>query len=213
MSSPQVTPSAEGAPVRDEPVSVELMNTLWADRDGLHDALATARSAGEWLDTISDRLPAIRPAHGRTRRALTPSDAQELRRLRNALRVVAADITDDARAVAEQLAEGTSIDDAVKTINAEAAALPARLLRRSGKAITASRTSTSPLAAARSGIAVDAVALLTGDHESGPLRACLAPGCVLYFVADHPRREWCSPACGNRARVARHYERTTRRGR
>ena len=34
-------------------------------------------------------------------------------------------------------------------------------------------------------------------------RAVLA--CVQYFVKDHPRREWCSAACGNRARVARHY--------
>ena len=127
--------------------------------------------------------------------------------------MVAAGITDHTRAVAEQLAEGTSIDDAVQTVNAEAAALPARLLRRSGRTTSADRTSTSPVAAARAMIAVDAVALLAGDPESGPLRACLAPGCVLYFVADHPRREWCSPACGNRARVARHYERTTRRGR
>ena len=38
-------------------------------------------------------------------------------------------------------------------------------------------------------------------------RATHAPGCVLYFVQDHPRREWCSTACGNRARVARHYDR------
>ncbi|MEU3456263.1 CGNR zinc finger domain-containing protein [Micromonospora sp. NPDC006766] len=24
---------------------------------------------------------------------------------------------------------------------------------------------------------------------------------------DHPRQEWCKPSCGNRARVARHYQR------
>jgi predicted RNA-binding Zn ribbon-like protein len=29
----------------------------------------------------------------------------------------------------------------------------------------------------------------------------------LYFVKRHPRREWCSAGCGNRARVARHYHR------
>jgi hypothetical protein len=43
--------------------------------------------------------------------------------------------------------------------------------------------------------------------DSPRLRACQAPGCVLYFVKDHPRREWCSTACGNRARAARHYRR------
>ncbi|MFH8467919.1 universal stress protein [Streptomyces sp. NPDC017991] len=39
------------------------------------------------------------------------------------------------------------------------------------------------------------------------LRACLAPRCVRYFRKDHPRQGWCTPSCGNRARVARHHER------
>ncbi|MFU8851814.1 CGNR zinc finger domain-containing protein [Micromonospora sp. SL1-18] len=39
------------------------------------------------------------------------------------------------------------------------------------------------------------------------LRACPAPRCVRYFIKDHPRQEWCKPSCGNRARVARHYQR------
>jgi len=26
-------------------------------------------------------------------------------------------------------------------------------------------------------------------------------------VKNHPRREWCSAACGNRVRAARHYRR------
>jgi predicted RNA-binding Zn ribbon-like protein len=33
------------------------------------------------------------------------------------------------------------------------------------------------------------------------------PACVLFFVKNHPRRDYCSPVCGNRARVSRHYER------
>jgi predicted RNA-binding Zn ribbon-like protein len=48
--------------------------------------------------------------------------------------------------------------------------------------------------------------LMAGENPVG-LRACYAPGCVLYFVNSHPRREWCSTACGNRARAARHYQR------
>jgi predicted RNA-binding Zn ribbon-like protein len=31
---------------------------------------------------------------------------------------------------------------------------------------------------------------------------------VLVFLKQHPRREWCSAACGNRARQAGHYRRT-----
>ncbi|MEU6371296.1 CGNR zinc finger domain-containing protein [Streptomyces sp. NPDC046931] len=55
-------------------------------------------------------------------------------------------------------------------------------------------------------IAHCAVRLLGGDQRL-LLRACQAPGCVLFFVANRPTREWCSAACGNRARVARHYAR------
>ncbi|MGW3040938.1 CGNR zinc finger domain-containing protein [Kitasatospora sp. NPDC001159] len=49
----------------------------------------------------------------------------------------------------------------------------------------------------------------TGGVRRRPasLRACHGPGCVQFFVKDHPRREWCGPGCGNRARAARHYHR------
>jgi predicted RNA-binding Zn ribbon-like protein len=63
-----------------------------------------------------------------------------------------------------------------------------------------------PAAAPLSAIATQAVELF-GQGDGFELRACLAPGCVLYFVKDHPRREWCSAGCGNRARAARHYAR------
>ena len=52
-----------------------------------------------------------------------------------------------------------------------------------------------------------ALTFLAGpDRER--LRACHAPRCVRYFLKDHPRQEWCKPACGNRARVARHHDRS-----
>ncbi|NUO42199.1 MAG: hypothetical protein HOV82_09185, partial [Streptomyces sp.] len=54
-----------------------------------------------------------------------------------------------------------------------------------------------------------AITFLAGpDRER--LRACHAPRCVRYFLKEHPRQEWCKPACGNRARVARHHERHRR---
>ena len=62
----------------------------------------------------------------------------------------------------------------------------------------------------------DPLELLTGaigrsaiDFLAGPdrarLRACPAARCVKYFLQDDPRQTWCSPACGNRERVNRHY--------
>ena len=58
------------------------------------------------------------------------------------------------------------------------------------------------------GVIASSTIALVGGSQAGDLRACGAPGCVLMFVKDHPRREWCSTACGNRARQARHYART-----
>ncbi|MFH8386379.1 CGNR zinc finger domain-containing protein [Kitasatospora sp. NPDC018058] len=64
----------------------------------------------------------------------------------------------------------------------------------------------APVPAALGALAHDTAALLTGPLAAD-LRACHGPGCVLFFVKDHPRREWCGPGCGNRARAARHYHR------
>ncbi|HEY5833083.1 MAG TPA: CGNR zinc finger domain-containing protein [Streptomyces sp.] len=52
---------------------------------------------------------------------------------------------------------------------------------------------------------------LSRRPERDLLRACPAPRCVRYFVKQHPRREWCRPSCGNRARVARHSARRRER--
>ncbi|MFI9615193.1 CGNR zinc finger domain-containing protein [Streptomyces sp. NPDC052023] len=58
-------------------------------------------------------------------------------------------------------------------------------------------------------LAQAAVAFLAGPGRER-LRACHAPRCVRYFLKEHPRQEWCTPSCGNRARVARHHERHRR---
>jgi predicted RNA-binding Zn ribbon-like protein len=135
--------------------------------------------------------------------------AGQFRELRDGLRGLAAATTDDPRA----RAAGTGTPDvaaAVRAVNAACAraplwsrltwagppGAPARTLRSAG---------TGPQAAL-SWIAEEAVLLFTSP-DAGQLRACPGPGCVLYFVRAHPRREWCSAVCGNRARVARHYQR------
>lgn len=54
-------------------------------------------------------------------------------------------------------------------------------------------------------LAADAAQLLTGP-EAARIRKCAHPDCRLRFLARSARRRWCSgAACGNRARVARHY--------
>ncbi|MEV0493497.1 CGNR zinc finger domain-containing protein [Streptomyces atratus] len=44
-----------------------------------------------------------------------------------------------------------------------------------------------------------AIGFLAGPVRAA-LRACHAPRCVRCFVEEHPRQEWCTPSCGNRAR-------------
>jgi predicted RNA-binding Zn ribbon-like protein len=146
----------------------------------------TVRSDGDHLD---EAVPWLRP--------LGPVDLGQLRDLRAALRRLAAEATDDPR----EPVTAVSRPDALATLNSlaglakpelswSAAGRPERVLR-------------GPAAGVIAALGID---LLAGESR-GRLRACLAPNCVLYFVKEHTRREWCSPGCGNRARVARHYQR------
>jgi predicted RNA-binding Zn ribbon-like protein len=55
--------------------------------------------------------------------------------------------------------------------------------------------------------AVSAMHVLT--RAANRLRSCANPSCNMLFLADTARRQWCAPnVCGNRVRVARHYQRT-----
>jgi len=60
----------------------------------------------------------------------------------------------------------------------------------------------------RADLARSVLALLSAP-ECARLARCRAPGCIVFFLKRHPRQQWCSPSCGNRARVARHYARHT----
>ncbi|MFG2492932.1 CGNR zinc finger domain-containing protein [Streptomyces caniferus] len=102
-------------------------------------------------------------------------------------------------------------EEALRRLNAAAALVPTapRLSWEPGAPPAVRHHPTgSPATADR---IVAALARAALDFLTGPdralLRACPAPRCVRYFVKDHARQEWCTPSCGNRARVARHHER------
>ncbi|MEU4442336.1 CGNR zinc finger domain-containing protein [Actinosynnema sp. NPDC050801] len=174
----------------DEPRPIRLTNTLRADRSGVHDHLTTTAELSAWLDGP--------PA--------TEADLAAFRTLRRALRDLAALLTGDTRPIAADRDAGRAVADLNRAATA-ATTWPQLELHDGAPRLRT--TSDAPAAtAALAGTAAEAIAMFTGpDHAR--LRACYAPGCVLYFTKDHPRREWCSPACGNRARAARHYRRTT----
>jgi predicted RNA-binding Zn ribbon-like protein len=191
-----------------EPLAVELMNTIWADRGGVHDALAGSADAAAWLRAMGPRMDAaIAPGLGAPDGADSARLGPRLRELRDALRRLAAHRTHDPRPAART--RGLDLGAAIAHLNAVAASAPswsALSWPAEGAPTRATRFAGDAGDAFLSGIAESAIGLLGGD-EPAELRACVAPGCVLYFVKDHPRREWCSAGCGNRARVARHYRR------
>jgi predicted RNA-binding Zn ribbon-like protein len=197
-------PTSAGAPAErewvlpDEPLPVRLMSTIWADADGLHDDLRTTADVNEWLDAIGvDRAG----AHATERELATA------RALRDAVRLLAAHVTADSRPGRPAVATA-DVDAAIDQVNATAAQLPApRLALRDGRLGLGLPGGPSPVTTGLAQVAEQAVGLLAGE-DAARLRACYAPGCVLYFVKTHPRREWCSVACGNRVRAARHYQRT-----
>jgi predicted RNA-binding Zn ribbon-like protein len=172
---------------------VRLMGTIWADTDGLHDDLDTPFGLDAWMDAVgihhSDTLA-------------SPEELAEARALRDSLRCLAAHLTDDTRPAA---VSGADLAWSVDVLNAAAARLPAAQLRIENNAFRRA-TQNPAVPAALAGVAAEAIDLFSAT-DADKLRACQAPGCVLYFVKTHPRREWCSIAGGNRARAARHYHR------
>jgi len=184
-----------------EPVPVRLMSTIWADTDGIHDELRTQADVDEWLDAVTlDRAG----AHA------TEGELAAARALRDAVRRLASHLTQDTRAAAASAM--SDLTAALDQVNQAAAELPGpRLTLRDGRLEAGSATGASPVTTGLAQVARQAIDLL-GGPDSAQLRACYAPGCVLYFVKSHPRREWCSVACGNRARAARHYQRVREHG-
>jgi predicted RNA-binding Zn ribbon-like protein len=182
----------------DEPAPVRLMNTIWADTRGVHDELTDVAALHDWLLAVTDydSIGLGEPSQDELDDAVL---------LRNSLRRLAAHSTADTRPSAQSPV--TEVHDAVDAVNTLLTDRPrTELTIRSSQLQTVDKQHASPCRSALAGLGYDALELLTGPTAIN-LRACNAPGCVLYFVKSHPRREWCSEACGNRARAARHYQR------
>ncbi len=169
------------------------MNTIWADSGAIHDALTGPDAVRDWIATVA----------GRDGSELGVPDAGEwndVRLLRDALRCLAALIAGGPDA-------GAAVAEAIAVVNRLLADRPGgelALVDGGLRVIDVRRA--SPIRSALAELAQQAVELFTGPMAAN-LRSCNAPGCVLFFVKSHPRREWCSPGCGNRVRAARHYRR------
>ncbi|MFC9976307.1 CGNR zinc finger domain-containing protein [Spirillospora sp. NPDC127200] len=183
------------APALGEPLAVEFGNTRHTVRGDLREGLATPAMLAAWLrahaaDFSGDLADSAA-------RALGDGDLARFVRLRDAVRALARALVNGAAPPAVHL----------MALNEAAAAAPSwpRLSWTGGPAVQ-EVTAAPPVDAVLAVIAASAMEVFGGPQRSA-LSACGGPGCVLFFVRRHPRRAWCSPGCGNRARVSRHYER------
>ncbi|MEV4394429.1 ABATE domain-containing protein [Nonomuraea sp. NPDC049607] len=182
-------------------LTMEFAGTVRADRSGPVDRLRDAGAMTEWVREHAADL-GVPPDFTAT---------EELReqtvRLRQAVRaLLARAIAPDPPSVADA-GRLPGFAESLALVNATALAAPtAPQLSWTGEpSLTlVPAVKANPSTRLRGRLAVATVEFLAGpDHTL--LRTCGAPRCVLYFVKEHARQEWCSPACGNRARAARHY--------
>jgi predicted RNA-binding Zn ribbon-like protein len=182
-----------GFPMGGEPlVALDLADTVMTAVDPEQDLLSSAERSAVWWAIEQIRLP----------EAPVP-DPAAIRRLRTAIRGLL-----DAH-LEGRTPEPTAFED----VNAVAASVPTslRLVRgESGELHAQTRWHTEHGGnAALAAIAGEAIDLLSSPAQLSRLRRCANPTCSMLFLAETKRRQWCTPnICGNRARVARHYQRT-----
>lgn len=178
-----------------EPLSIDFASTHYAVRGRPRDGIDSPERLLDWLRANAVRL-GVDPTEPRLAVGIDAAALAGFRLLRDAVRGIAAATTEGKPPGAGLIAE----------LNRAAAAAPRWPVLEvdgTGRSV-AERTRSAPARAALAAIARDAIDLFGGPRRAD-LRACHGPGCVLFFVKDHPRREWCSTGCGNRARAARHY--------
>jgi predicted RNA-binding Zn ribbon-like protein len=184
-----MTGDALSVPLLGQRLAVEFANTAYAVRGQPREGIGTAPYLLAWLHGHASQLATQVPDE------VSDVDIRQFRDLRDAIRALSAAIVD-----------GRDVpDESLGDINRVAAAAPC-WPDLGTDLVAAVRTAAPAAVAVRAEIARDAIDLFAGPDRT-ELRRCGAPGCVLYFVKDHPRRQWCSPSCGTRARVARHYRR------
>lgn len=183
--APMASTVTDPRPLVGEPVSVDLLNTVWIDAAGRHDLLADAGGLRTWLagqglggapSTEEARLflVAAREAirrHVRGRLAPPPPPSAEA----------------DLNSILASGWFGRALEDD-SPVTRRVVDDPTRLA-----AWTAVENYLQLL-----------------ERDPSRLRRCANPECVLHFfdISKRGDRRWCSMAgCGNRAKAARHYAR------
>ncbi|WP_433353142.1 CGNR zinc finger domain-containing protein [Microtetraspora malaysiensis] len=185
-------------------LALEFVSTVRANRTGPVDNLADADGMTTWAREHAEPL-GIDAASFVADEALR-AEVVELRQAVRALFARAVSPDQPSNADAHLL---PPFAEALPLVNATAAAVPLapRLDWPADGAPNIAIVPAEPASASariRAALAAAAIELLAGPARER-LRTCHAPRCVLYYLKEHVRQEWCSVGCGNRARAARHY--------
>lgn len=175
-----MTPPPDPRPLLGEPLSLDLLNTVWIDAAGEHDLLDDLAGLRLWLG-----------AHA----LAAPRTVVTLRALQDARDAVRAHVDDQTGARLEPL-------NAVLSFGAVR-----RTLRRAGPEEVLELDRPEHLPAWRA--VADYLDLLVADPRRIRRCAHPSCVLHFYDTSPKGTRRWCSMAgCGNRAKAARFYERT-----
>ncbi len=169
-------------PLVGEPLSLDLLNTRWIQDGVRHDLLDTTGGLAVWLRSAG--------LHEKGDRAALDA----LRETREILLT----LVDDPSAEAADALNGVLAHGSLRYRLERG--VPARYPQADDPAWLPAWQA-----------AADYLRLLSDDPAR--IKACAHPDCVLHFhdATKNGTRRWCSMAvCGNRAKAARHYERTKR---
>ncbi|WP_427889595.1 CGNR zinc finger domain-containing protein [Kribbella sp. GL6] len=174
---------------------------------GISDLLATPEQTAAWLRECPTDLGRFLPPTG-TEILPTLDEGRvwrELVRMRGAVRALFARAVAPgapSKADADRLMK---VEDALEVVNQAAELLGTTRLEWDEKpSVRWAYRTDDPVGLLMGAVGRSAIEFLTGPDRTR-LRACPAARCVKYFLQDDPRQTWCSPACGNRERVNRHY--------
>ncbi len=168
------------------PPAVDLPNTAVMTSGGPLDLLTSEDELAVWVAAEHDRIPDVESTRGRL---------EELRELRQAVHALL-----HARA-RRRRPPPTAVD----VVNGASRTSPVVPILDRDLAVHEEPTAGEPFDRFRAAVARSAIELF--DRGDGVLAECGAPSCGMLFLPTTARQTWCSPACGNRARVARHADR------
>jgi predicted RNA-binding Zn ribbon-like protein len=171
------------------PPAVDLANTVLVTPAGDRDLLERDDQLEAWIAAERSRIPGVDAASGRL------AEVRDLRR--------------SVRELLHACARGKRApEEARRRINSICASAPIKpMLTPDGRALEDPDAS-DPYSRFEAAVARSAIKL--ADRSEDRLCVCGAPSCGMLYLRDHPRQVWCSKACGNRARVARHAARRRR---